>query len=165
MEIVRTEEGFIDFTKMIMNAMKAKDKVASMTFKQIKSRIMEFKTQEVKEGQPRPVYDLKAEQKLLETMQKELEKDVKTYLSINTEKAKENASESRNQLNIITELLPKPASIEEIQEGVTDWILHYGAITSKDMGKVINHVVANHPTARKSNVATVVKANINNQNK
>lgn len=161
MEIVRTKEGFIDFTKMIMNAMKAKDKIASMTFKQIKSRIMEFKTQEVKEGHPRPIYDLKAENKLLEIMQKELEKDVKTYLSINTEKSIENANESQNQLDIITSLLPKPATIEEIQEGVNDWVIHYGAILQKDMGKVINHVAANHPTARKADIATVVKANIN----
>lgn len=161
MEIVRTKEGFIDFTKMIMNAMKAKNKIASMTFKQIKSRIMEFKTQEVKEGQPRPVYDLKAEQKLLETMQKELEKDVKTYLAINTEKSIENASESQNQLNIINELLPKPASIEEIQEGVNDWVIKYGAILQKDMGKVINHIAANHPTARKADIVSVIKQNIN----
>ena len=160
-EVQKTENGFIDFTKMIMLAMKAKDKIASMTYKQIKSRIMEFKTQEVKEGQPRPVYDLKAEKKLLETMQKELEKDVKTYLAINTEKSIENASESQNQLNVINELLPKPATIEEIQEGVNDWVIKYGAISQKDMGKVIQHVVAGHPNARKSDVATVVKANIN----
>jgi len=160
-EVRKTKEGFIDFTGMIMGAMKSGDKIASMTYKQIKSRIMEFKTQEVKDGQPRPVYDLTAEKKLLETMQKELEKDVKTYLAINTEKAIANASESQNQLNIITELLPKPASTQEIQEGINDWIIKYGAITQKDMSKVINHVVAGHPNARKADVATVVKANIN----
>ena len=163
MEIVRTKEGLIDFTKMIMSAMKSGDKIACMTYKQIKSRIMEFKTQEVKQGQPRPVYDLNAEKKLLETMQKELEKDVKTYLEINTEKAIENASESQNQLNVINELLPKPASTEEIQEGVTDWILHYGAISPKEIGLVINHVSANHPTARKADIAKVIKMNINTQ--
>lgn len=159
-EIKKTEDGFFDFPSMVKEAMLKGDKFALMTFRQIMSRIMEFKTQEVKEGQPRPVYDLATEKKLLETVQKELQKDVEIYLNINTPKSIANASESQNQLNIVNELLPKPASDDEINEGVADWVIKYGEITSKDMKAVINHVVAGHSNARKSDIARIVKSNI-----
>ena len=159
-EIKKTEDGFLDFPSMVKEAMLKGDKFALMTFRQIMSRIMEFKTQEVKEGQSRPVYDLAAEKKLLETVQKELQKDVEIYLNINTAKSIANASESQNQLNVVNELLPKPASDDEINEGIADWIVKYGPITPKDMKMVINHVVAGHPNARKSDIARIVKSNI-----
>lgn len=159
-EIKKTEDGFLDFPSMVKEAMLKGDKFALMTFRQIMSRIMEFKTQEVKEGQSRPVYDLAVEKKLLETVQKELQKDVEIYLNINTEKSIANASESQNQLNVVNELLPKPASDDEINEGIVDWIVKYGPITPKDMKMVINHVVAGHPNARKSDIARIVKSNI-----
>ena len=159
-EIKKTEDGFLDFPSMVKEAMLKGDKFALMTFRQIMSRIMEFKTQEVKEGKSRPVYDLAAEKKLLESVQKELEKDVEIYLNINTAKSIANASESQNQLNVVNELLPKPASDDEIIEGIADWIVKYGPITPKDMKMVINHVVAGHPNARKSDIARIVKSNI-----
>lgn len=159
-EIKKTEDGFLDFPSMVKEAMLKGDKFALMTFRQIMSRIMEFKTQEVKEGQSRPVYDLAVEKKLLETVQKELQKDVDIYLNINTEKSIANASESQNQLNVVNELLPKPASDDEINESIADWIVKYGPITPKDMKMVINHVVAGHPNARKSDIARIVKSNI-----
>ena len=159
-EIKKTEDGFLDFPSMVKEAMLKGDKFALMTFRQIMSRIMEFKTQEVKEGQPRPVYDLTTEKKLLETVQKELKKDVEIYLNINTLKSIANASESQNQLNIVNELLPKPASDDEINAGVADWVIKYGEISQKDMKAVINHVVAGHPNARKSDIARIVKSNI-----
>ena len=106
------------------------------------------------------VYDLATEKKLLETVQKELKKDVEIYLNINTPKSIANASESQNQLNIVNELLPKPASDDEINEGIADWVIKYGEITPKDMKAVINHVVAGHPNARKSDIARIVKSNI-----
>ena len=155
-EIKKTNEGLLDFSSMIKEAMIKGDKIALMTFRQILSRIMEFKTKEVKNG-PRPVYDTNEEKNLLETMQKELEKDVKTYLDINTPKSIANASESQNQLNIITELLPKPATDNEINNIIYVWILE---ISSKDMGKVIGYVSNILPNARKSDIAKLVKSNI-----
>lgn len=159
-EIKKTEDGFFDFPSMVKEAMLKGDKFALMTFRQIMSRIMEFKTQEVKEGHPRPIYDLASEKKLLETVQKELHKDVEIYLNINTPKSIANAAESQNQFNIVNELLPKPASDDEINEGIADWVIKYGEITFKDMKAVINHVVAGHPTARKSDIVRIVKSNI-----
>lgn len=158
-EIKKTNEGLLDFSSMIKEAMIKGDKIALMTFRQILSRIMEFKTKEVKNG-PRPVYDINEEKKLLETMQKELEKDVKTYLDINTPKSIANASESQNQLNIITELLPKPATDNEINNIIYVWVLENGDISSKDMGNVIGYVSNILPNARKSDIAKLVKSNI-----
>lgn len=159
METIKTENGMIDFTKMIMASMKSGNKLATMTYKQIKSKIMEFKTAETKDG-TRPVYDSLAERKLLETFQKELEKDIKVYESIGTEKAKDNAEESKQQLKIVTALLPKAATDDEIQEFVTDWIVRYGAISPKDMGTIINQISTWNPSARKQDVARIVKKNI-----
>lgn len=161
-ETIKNENGMIDFTKMIMTSMKAGNKMATMTYKQIKSKIMEFKTAETKDG-VRPEYDIKAEQKLLETFQKELEKDIKAYEAIGTEKAKDNAEESKQQLKIVTALLPKAATDEEIQEAVTDWVVKYGAISPKEMGTIIKQITTWNPTARKQDVARIVKANINNK--
>lgn len=158
-EIKKTNEGLLDFSSMIKEAMIKGNKIALMTFRQILSRIMEFKTKEVKNG-PRPVYDINEEKKLLETMQKELEKDVKTYLDINTPKSIANASESQNQLNIITELLPKPATPNEINNIIGVWVLENGDISSKDMGNVIGYVSNILPNARKSDIAKLVKSNI-----
>ena len=55
----------IDITKKIMDAMKSHDKVASETYKLIKAKIMEFKTQK-----NAPEYNDEAEIKLLQKMRK-----------------------------------------------------------------------------------------------
>ena len=60
----------------------------------------------------------------------------------------------------MTALLPKAASDEEIQEFVTDWIVRYGAISPKDMGTIINQISTWNPSARKQDVARIVKKNI-----
>lgn len=159
MDPIKTDDGMIDFTKMIMTSVKSGDKMAAMTYKQIKSKIMEYKTAETKDG-VRPIYNKSVEKKLIETFQKELEKDIKAYEAIGTEKAKDNAEESKQQLKIVTALLPKPASDDEIQEFVTDWIVRYGAISPKDMGTIINQISTWNPSARKQDVARIVKKNI-----
>lgn len=160
MEVIKKENGLLNIDMMIKNAMKEKDKIVVTTLRNVKTRIMEFMTQEVKQGAERPVYDVKAENALLEKMSKELKKDVDTYLSINTAKSIENASESQNQLNVITDLLPTPATEEEILEGITDWVVKYGAIESKQIGMVIRHVMTGHPNTNKADVAKLINKTI-----
>lgn len=149
----------IEIDKLIFRAMKAREKEKALVYKQIKTRIMEFKTGEKDEKTGLyPVYNEEEEQKLLNTMVKELEKDVQSYNKIGTDKAKENAKEAEFQKSVIEELLPKPASDDEIMEGINDWVIKYGEIQKKEMGAVINHVATGHPTARKQDIARLVKS-------
>lgn len=153
----------IDIDSLIHGAMKAHHKEDALVYKQIKTRIMEFKTADKDEKTGLyPVYTEEAEKNLLESMVKELEKDIKAYDKIGTDKAKENADEAVYQRAVIMELLPKPASDEEIIEGINDWVIKYGAIDQKQMGQVINHVHSGHPNARKQDIARLVKKMISN---
>lgn len=148
----------IDIDNLIVGAMKERRKEDALVYKQIKTRIMEFKTaaKDEKTGLY-PVYTEEAEKKLLESMVKELEKDIEAYNKIGTDKAKVNATEAAYQKSVIMELLPKPASDEEIIEGINDWVIKYGKIEQKQMGQVINHVHSGHPNARKQDIACLVK--------
>lgn len=153
----------IDIDSLIHGAMKAHHKEDALVYKQIKTRIMEFKTADKDEKTGLyPVYTEEAEKNLLESMVKELEKDIKAYDKIGTDKAKENADEAVYQRAVIMELLPKPASDEEIIEGINDWVIKYGEIDQKQMGQVINHVHSGHPNARKQDIARLVKKMISN---
>ena len=64
----------IDITKKIMEAMKSHDKVASETYKLVKAKIIEFKTQK-----NAPEYNDEAEIKLLQKMSKERKDTAKVY--------------------------------------------------------------------------------------
>lgn len=148
----------IDIDSLIKGAMKAHNREDALVYKQIKTRIMEFKTGDKdKKTGLYPVYTEEAERKLLEAMVKELDKDIEAYEKIGTAKAKENAAEAVYQRAVIMELLPKPASDEEIIEGINDWVIKYGKIEQKQMGLVINHVHTGHPNARKQDIARLVK--------
>lgn len=152
----------IDIDKLIVGAVKAREKEKALVYKQIKTRIMEFKTGEKDEKTGLyPVYDDDAEKKLLESMVKELEKDIEMFKKINTPNASANIEEATFQKSVIEELLPKPASDEEIIEGLNDWVIHYGKIEKKDMGKVITHISVAHPNARKKDIARIVSKHIN----
>lgn len=153
----------IEIDKLIVGAMKAHKKEDALVYKQIKTRIMEFKTGDKDEKTGLyPVYTEEAEKKLLEQMVKELEKDVEAYEKIGTPKALSNANEANYQKAVIMELLPKPASDEEIIEGINDWVMKYGKIEPKQMGVVINHVHVGHPNARKQDIARLVKKVMSN---
>lgn len=154
----------INIDSLIHGAMKAREKEKALVYKQIKTRIMEFKTADKDEKTGLyPVYTEEAEKKLLESMVKELEKDIEAYEKIGTEKAKENVAEAVYQRAVIMDLLPKPASDEEIIEGINDWVIKYGKIEQKQMGQVINHVHSGHPNARKQDIARLVKKVITNK--
>lgn len=154
----------INIDELIVGAMKAHKKQDALVYKQIKTRIMEFKTGEKDEKTGLyPVYTEEAEKKLLNAMVKELEKDVEAYENIGTPKALDNATEAAYQKAVIMNLLPKPATDEEIIEGINDWVVKYGKIEPKQMGVVINHVHVGHPTARKQDIARLVKKLMSNK--
>ena len=97
----------LDINTKIMEAMKSKNKIASETFKLIKAKILEFKTQK-----NAPEYTKEAEIKLLQKMVKEREESAKIYKDAGRN---ELADAELAQVAIINELLPKIASQEDVE--------------------------------------------------
>ena len=120
----------LDINNLIMSAMKARDKVASETYKMLKAKILEFKTaKNAKE------YDESAEISLIQKMVQERLDSANIY--------KENgrhdlAAGELAQADILSELLPPIPTKEDIIEYLNK---HYpSGIEKKSMGLVIKEV-------------------------
>lgn len=120
----------LDINAKIMEAMKSKDKVASETFKLIKAKILEFKTQK-----NAPEYTEEAEVKLLQKMVKEREESAKIYRDAGRE---ELAEAELAQANVISELLPKVATQDDVELYLNEY--YPNGIEKKSMGIVIKEV-------------------------
>ena len=120
------------YTKMVMGEMKAGNKERANVFKLIKAKMMEFVTRADK-----PVLDTKAEIAILNKM-------VKVRKDTATEYSKAGRQELANQelfeANVISELLPKAASEEDINNAISEYIASNGPCTIKQMGVVIKYV-------------------------
>jgi len=101
----------IEINKLIMDAMKSHDKVASETYKLIKAKILEFKTaKNAKE------YDDQAEIQLLSKMIKERQDSAEVYSS---NRRQDLADAELAQAKVIESLLPKEATEEDIKNWLT----------------------------------------------
>jgi len=120
----------LDINAKIMEAMKSKDKVASETFKLIKAKMLEFKTQK-----NAPEYTEEAEVKLLQKMVKEREESAKIYKDAGRE---ELAEAELAQANVISELLPKVATQDDVELYLNEY--YPNGIEKKSMGMVIKEV-------------------------
>ena len=120
----------LDINAKIMEAMKSKDKVASETFKLIKAKMLEFKTQK-----NAPEYTEEAEVKLLQKMVKEREESAKIYKDADRE---ELAEAELAQANVISELLPKVATQDDVELYLNEY--YPNGIEKKSMGIVIKEV-------------------------
>lgn len=117
----------IEINKLIMDAMKSHDKVASETYKLIKAKILEFKTSKnAKE------YDDQAEIQLLSKMIKERQDSAEVYSSNGRQDL---ADAELAQAKVIENLLPKEATEDDIK----NWLVsHYpDGIDKKDRGTVM----------------------------
>lgn len=120
------------YTKSIMSEMKAGNKERANVFKLIKAKMMEFVTRSDK-----PVLDTKAEIAILNKMLKE-RKD--TALEYSKAGRQELANQELFEANIISELLPKAASEEDIKNAISEYITSNGPCTIKQMGVIIKYV-------------------------
>ena len=120
----------IDINKKIMEAMKAKDKVASETFKLLKAKILEFKT--AKNAKP---YDEAAEINLIRKMIQERQDSVCIYLENNRGDL---VDDEYAQIKVLDALLPPLPTENDVKE----WLLkNYPiGISKKEMGKVIKEI-------------------------
>lgn len=114
----------------IKNAMKAKDKVALETLRNIKKCFLEAKTAP---GANDSLTDADA----LKIMQK-LVKQGKDSAAVYTEQGRQDLAEAElAQVAVIERYLPKPMSAEELDTALKAIIAQVGAAGPKDMGKVM----------------------------
>ena len=140
----------LDINAKIMEAMKSKNNVASETFKLIKAKIIEFKTQK-----NAPEYNEKTEIKLLQKMVKEREESAKIYK--NAGRA-ELADAELAQVAVINELLPKVASQEDVENYLNK--KYPNGIEKKSMGIVIKEVKTEFIGVDGGMVANLVKTKL-----
>ena len=140
----------LDINAKIMEAMKTKNHVASETFKLIKAKIIEFKTQK-----NAPEYNEEAEIKLLQKMVKEREESAKIYK--NAGRA-ELADAELAQVAVINELLPKVASQEDVENYLNK--KYPNGIEKKSMGIVIKEVKTEFVGVDGGMVANLVKTKL-----
>lgn len=140
----------LDINAKIMEAMKSKNKIASETFKLIKAKILEFKTQK-----NAPEYTEEAEIKLLQKMIKEREESAKIYKDAGRN---ELADAELAQVAIINELLPKIASQEDVENYINE--KYPNGIEKKSMGVVIREVKSEFVGVDGAMVANIVKSKL-----
>lgn len=137
----------IDITKKIMEAMKSHDKVASETYKLIKAKILEFKTQKNAHE-----YNDEAEIKLLQKMSKERKDTAKVY---SDNGRPELAEKELAEAAVIDALLPKTPTEDDVLKYIND--NYPDGIDKKQMGVVIKEVKSVLLGADGSMVANIVK--------
>ena len=115
-----------------MGEMKAGNKERANVFKLIKAKMMEFVTRADK-----PVLDTKAEITILNKMVKERKDTATEYSKAGRQ---ELANQELFEANIISELLPKAASEEDIKNAISEYIASNGPCTIKQMGAIIKYV-------------------------
>lgn len=140
----------LDINAKIMEAMKSKNTVASETFKLIKAKIIEFKTQK-----NAPEYNEEAEIKLLQKMVKEREESAKIYKNVGRA---ELADAELAQVAVINELLPKVASQEDVENYLNK--KYPNGIEKKSMGIVIKEVKTEFIGVDGGMVANLVKTKL-----
>lgn len=140
----------LDINAKIMEAMKSKNKIASETFKLIKAKILEFKTQK-----NAPEYTEESEIKLLQKMVKEREESAKIYKDAGRN---ELADAELAQVSIINELLPKIASQEDVENYLNE--KYPNGIEKKSMGVVIKEVKSEFVGVDGAMVANIVKSKL-----
>ena len=120
----------LDINKLIMKAMKSRDKVASETYKMLKAKILEFKTsKEQKE------YTETEEINITKKMIDDRNNSAEIYRNNNRP---ELAEEELNQIEVLKQLLPKEVTKEDVERYLKS--NYPNGIEKKDMGNVIKEI-------------------------
>lgn len=133
-------------SKDIVAAMKAKDKVRLEALRNIKKVFIEAKTAP---GANDTLEDAAA-MKILQKLAKQGNDSAALYRNQNREDL---AEAEMAQVAVIESYLPKPLSVEEIEEAVKGIIAETGATSIKEMGKVMG--AANKQLAGKADGKTI----------
>ena len=124
---------------MIMTSMKSGEKEKAETYRLIKAKLLEAKT--AKNAKP---IDEAAEFTILNKMVKERLDDAANY---EANGRKDLADKERLEASIISELLPKAATEDEINNAIDEFVSNNGCIDKKSMGLAIKYVKSKYATA------------------
>ena len=133
---------------MIMTSMKSGEKEKAETYRLIKAKLLEAKT--AKNAKP---IDEAMEFTILNKMVKERLDDAANY---EANGRKDLADKERLEVSIISELLPKAATEDEINNAIDEFVSNNGCIDKKSMGLAIKYVKSKYATADGKLVSTLV---------
>ena len=133
---------------MIMTSMKSGEKEKAETYRLIKAKLLEAKT--AKNAKP---IDEVVEFTILNKMVKERLDDAANY---EANGRKDLADKERLEASIISELLPKAATEDEINNAIDEFVSNNGCIDKKSMGLAIKYVKSKYATADGKLVSTLV---------
>ena len=137
---------------MIMTSMKSGEKEKAETYRLIKAKLLEAKT--AKNAKP---IDEAMEFTILNKMVKERLDDAANY---EANGRKDLADKERLEASIISELLPKAATEDEINNAIDEFVSNNGCIDKKSMGLAIKYVKSKYATADGKLVSTLVMKRI-----
>lgn len=147
------EKIFNSLSGLIMKAMKEKNSTKANTFKNLKAKMLEFKT--AKNAKP---LDDTAEIGIIKKMVTELHNDADLF---NKNSRNDLAESAMKESEYLEEFLPKEATIEEIKAAVEQNI--EPGMTMKDMGRLIKLVKSMFDNVDGKLVADTVKEYLNQQ--
>ena len=146
----------LDIDKLIKDSMMNKDAVGLRVYRNLKTDIMNFRTQK-----NAPDYTYSVEMNLIQKYVSKMEDAEKQYSGAGREDL---VRECREELDILRSLLPKPVTPEEIEHflweyGISNEIIYESKliIPKKSMGIVIKLVKETYPTADGKMVSDIVK--------
>ncbi len=113
----------------LKEAMKAKDEAALRGIRAVKAAILLAKT----DGTGKPI-DTDREIQILQKLVKQRKESLEIYEKQNREDL---AKVEREEIEVIERYLPKQLSEAELEEALRGIIAEVGAITAKDLGKVM----------------------------
>ena len=147
------EKIFSSLSSLIMKAMKEKNTAKANALKNLKAKMLEFKT--AKNAKP---LDDAAETAIIKKMVTELHNDADLF---NRNNRNDLAESAMNEATYLEEFLPKEATLEEIKAAVEQNI--EPRMTMKDMGRLIKLVKSMFDNVDGKLVADTVKEYLNQQ--
>lgn len=136
--------------RMIMDAMKAKDKVTAEVYKLIKAEFLNWKTAK----NAKPLDDV-AEITILQKMVKQRQDSSSQYLSAGRTDL---ANQENLEIKIIQSLLPKTPTAEDIEEYLNSYYMD--GVPKAQMGQVIKNVKTALVGADGKMIADIVKSHL-----
>ena len=152
---------FNSLSSEIMSAMKAGEKAKAQALKNIKAKLLEFKTSSegakivnANGGEIPEANEI--------TVIKKYVKSLKDSAAEYTENGREDlATEYNTEVSYLEVYLPKEASAADVNTVIMKYIEENGDFDQKKMGMVVKYVKAALPSAEGSLIATQIKAYLN----
>lgn len=141
----------IDIDNLLKEAIKSKDITKRECFKIVKSKFQEWSTSKQNVGK---AMDDTVQFSILKKLKEEYEEDAKMYESKMS--GSDIAKQYKESASIISSLLPKEASEEDIRNALDE----FGAVNKTTMGAAIKFIKSKFPTADGKKVSEIVKSKI-----